>query len=148
MSLASQGASNLPSVGISQQALSGTALREEVFNLIPGMVNQHWGAVQYNSQDKAFSFQKQARFKQGPSPDLSSNTSSGPAPQPQSSTPHQLPQPNQTFNISQIPFHSGVQDAATIATEVSATAAAQVSKEFRHMWEPKITKLKGVFVRQ
>ena len=83
------------------------------------------------------------RFEQGSSPDLSSNTSSGPAPQPQSSTPHQLPQPNQTFNISQIPFHSGVQDATTIAAEVSAATAVQASKEFCCMCEPKITKLRG-----
>ena len=27
--------------------------------------------------------------------------------------------------------------------EVSAAAVAQVSKEFRHIWEPKITKLRG-----
>ena len=33
--------------------------------------------------------------------------------------------------------------AATIAAEVSAAAAAQASKEFRQMWEPKITKLRG-----
>ena len=33
--------------------------------------------------------------------------------------------------------------AATIAAEVSAAAAAQVSKEFRRMHEPKITKLRG-----
>ena len=84
---------------VSQQAPSGTALQEEVFNLIPGMVNQCRGAAQYNSQDQAFSFQKQVRFKQGSSPDLSSNASSGPAPQSQSSTPHQLPQPNQTFDV-------------------------------------------------
>ena len=35
------------------------------------------------------------------------------------------------------------QDAATIAAEVSAAAAAQASKEFWHMREPKITKLHG-----
>ena len=107
------------------------------------MVNQCWGAAQYNSQDQAFSFQKQVRFEQGSSPDLSSNTSSGPAPQPQSSTPHRLPQPNQTFNVNQIPFHYGVQDATTIAMEVSAATVVQASKEFGHMWEPKVTKLKG-----
>ena len=65
VSLASQ-TSNLPSVGVSQTQ-SGTAF-QEVFNLIPGMVNQHWGTAQYNSQDQAFSFQKQVRFKQGSSP--------------------------------------------------------------------------------
>ena len=35
------------------------------------------------------------------------------------------------------------QDAVTIAAEVLAAAAAQVSKEFRHMREPKMTKLHG-----
>ena len=35
------------------------------------------------------------------------------------------------------------QDAATIVAEVSAAAAAQASKEFWHMQEPKITKFKG-----
>ena len=101
-------------------------------------VNQHWGATKYNSQDQAFSFQKQVRFEQGSSPDLSSNASAGPDSQPQSSTPHWLPQPNQTFDISQIPFHSGVQDAATIGMEGLAAAAAQASKEFRVMCELKI----------
>ena len=50
-----------------------------------------------------------------------------------------------TFDISQIsPFVSGTQqDAATIVAEVSAAAAAQALKEFHHMCEPKITKLKG-----
>ena len=34
---------------------------------------------------------------------------------------------------------------ATIAAEVSAAAAAQASKEFRRMQEPKITKLRGQY---
>ena len=52
---------------------------------------------------------------------------------------------NQTFDVSGIPPANigNAQDAATIAAEVSAAAAAQVSKEFRCMWEPKITKLHG-----
>ena len=52
---------------------------------------------------------------------------------------------NRTFDVSSIsPTNFGAaQDAATIAAEVSAAAAAQVSKEFRHMREPKITKLRG-----
>ena len=143
VSLAGQGASNLPSVGVSQQVPSGTALWDEVFNIILGTVNQCWGATQYNSQDQAFSFQKQVRFEQGSSPDLGSTTSPDPGLQPQSLMPHRLPQPNQTFNVSGIPFQSGVQDAATIATEVLTATAVQASKEFWHMWEPKITKLKG-----
>ena len=41
------------------------------------------------------------------------------------------------------PLASNPQDAATIVAEVLAAAAAQASKEFRRMREPKITKLKG-----
>ena len=143
MSLAGQGASNLPSVGVSHQVPSGTALWDEVLNIILGTVNQCWGAAQYNSQDQAFSFQKKGRFEQGSSPDLGSTTSLDPGLQPQSSMPHRLPQPNQTFDVSQIPFQSGVQDVATITTEVLAAAVVQASKEFRHMQESKMTKLKG-----
>ena len=33
-----------------------------------------------------------------------------------------------------------------IVAEVSAAAAAQASKEFQHMWEPKITKFKGGYL--
>ena len=52
---------------------------------------------------------------------------------------------NRTFDISSIsPTNFGAaQDVATIAAEVSAAAVAQASKEFRHMQEPKITKLYG-----
>ena len=52
---------------------------------------------------------------------------------------------NKTFDISGIsPTNFGAaQDTATIAAEVSAAAAAQASKEFWHMREPKITKLRG-----
>ena len=78
VSLGGQGASNLPSVGVSWQAPSSTTLWEKVFNIIPGTVNQHQGAAQYNSQDQAFSFQKQARFEQGSCPDLGSTTSPDP----------------------------------------------------------------------
>ena len=59
VSLAKHGASSLPSVGVSQQVPINTALCNEVFNIIPGMVNQHQGAAQHSSQDQAFSFQKQ-----------------------------------------------------------------------------------------
>ena len=50
---------------------------------------------------------------------------------------------NRTFDVSGIsPTNLGsVQDMATIAAEVLAAAAAQASKEFRRMQEPKITKL-------
>ena len=54
---------------------------------------------------------------------------------------------NQTFDISHIPPMTGSpQDAAAIAAEVSAAAAAQVSKEFCQMWDPKITKFKGGYL--
>ena len=68
---------------------------------------------------------------------------------PHSSTPHRASVPhvnllNQTFNVSRIsPLVSNPKEAATIAAEVSAAAAAQASKEFWCMWEPKITKFKG-----
>ena len=63
VSLAKQGAPSLPSVGVSQQVPSSSVLWDEVFNIIPGMVNQSRGATQYHSQDQAFSFQKQDRFE-------------------------------------------------------------------------------------
>ena len=52
---------------------------------------------------------------------------------------------NRTFDVSGIPATNigNAQDAATIVAEVSAAAVAQVSKEFWHMREPKITKLRG-----
>ena len=51
---------------------------------------------------------------------------------------------NHMFDVSRIlPLMVNPQDAATIVAEVSADAVAQVSKEFWHMWEPKITKFKG-----
>ena len=52
---------------------------------------------------------------------------------------------NRTFDVSGIPVSNmgNAQDAATIVAEVLAAAVAQASKEFRHMWEPKITKLQG-----
>ena len=52
---------------------------------------------------------------------------------------------NRTFDVSGIsPTNLGnAQDMATIAAEVWAAAAAQASKDFRRMWEPKITKLCG-----
>ena len=79
-SLNDQRASNLPlpSVGVQQQVPSSSVLQDEVFNIIPGMVNQHWGAMQYCSQDQAFPFQKQVQFEPGSSPDLGSATSLDP----------------------------------------------------------------------
>ena len=54
---------------------------------------------------------------------------------------------NWTFDISHIPPMIGSpHDAAAIAAEVSAVAAAQASKEFRWMQDPKITKFKGGYL--
>ena len=66
----------------------------------------------------------------------------------QSSTPHRGAKPmNQTFDISHIPPMTGSpQDAAAIAAEVSVAAAAQASKEFHQMRDPKITKFKGRYL--
>ena len=52
---------------------------------------------------------------------------------------------NRTFDVSGIspPNLGAAHDAATIAAEVSAAAAAQALKEFWRMREPKITKLRG-----
>ena len=48
------------------------------------------------------------------------------------------------LDVSEIlPLLGNPEDAATIVAEVSAAAVAQASKEFWHMWEPKITKFKG-----
>ena len=54
---------------------------------------------------------------------------------------------NCMFNISGILLLSGnPKDAATIAPEVSAAAAAQASKEFQCMQKPRITKFKGGYL--
>ena len=54
---------------------------------------------------------------------------------------------NKTFDASQIsPMMSSHQDVVTIAAEVSAAAAAQTSREFCRMREPKITKFKGGYL--
>ena len=52
---------------------------------------------------------------------------------------------NHTFDVSGFPVSNigNAQDAATIVAEVSAAAAAQASKEFWCMRQPKITKLWG-----
>ena len=156
----------LPSVGTS---CTRSGLREEVFNILPGTVNQHRGAAQYHLQDQAFLFHKQVRFEDNTSspelrPDLGSHggrstqTATGNTPMVSNipilpnvpmytSTPYcvagNIPS-NKTFDISPVaPLVSNTQDAATIAAEVSAATAAQALKEFRRMQEPKITKIKG-----
>ena len=51
---------------------------------------------------------------------------------------------DRTFDVEPTaPLIDESRHAATIAAEISAAAAAQVSKEFRWMREPKITKLRG-----
>ena len=62
VSLASQ--VNLPSVGVTHSH-NGSVLCKKVLNFIPGTVNKQHGAVQYDSQDQAFSFHKQVRFEDG-----------------------------------------------------------------------------------
>ena len=137
---------NLPSVATSNpQEVCG--LHSQIFDYVPGTVNTKREAAKYDSQDQAFSFShKQVRFQDGgssPNLDIPPMVSQGP----QSSTLYHAPNAvlNQTFDISQIsPLTSGVhQDEAVILDEVSAATAAQASKEFQCIQEPKITKLKG-----
>ena len=146
---------SVPSEGVTQE---GENLRDKVFNYVPGTVNTQRGAAVYDSPDQPYSFQKHVqfgdRFKQ---PDLESDVAeSGITSNTPTNIPTQIPAHsstpfrgvsegpmNKTFDVSGIsPTNLGVaHDAATIAAEVSAAAAAQASKEFRRMWEPKITKL-------
>ena len=127
MSLASQ--ANLPSVEQSQEEVD---LHKEVFDYVPGTVNMRWGAATYQSRDQAFQFQKQVWFrdrslvpdlKLGTDPDDPINSSHA---MPFSSTPFRDTKPvNKTFDVSQIsPPTGNPQDAATIAAEVLAAAAA------------------------
>ena len=111
---------------------------EEVFNILPGTVNATQGAAMYHSPDQAFSFHKQVRFRDRPNwPDLKLDADFGDQVPPSS---HNLPHSstpdhtgaipvnslNCTFNISGIlPLSGNSQDAATIAAEVSAAAAAK-----------------------
>ena len=132
----------------------------KVFNYVPGTVNTRRGAAVYDSPDQPYSFQKHVRFGDRPNqPDLESDVAGqGISPESPTTVPRQQPARsstpyrgttqgpmNRTFDVSNIsPTNFGAaQDVATIAAEVSAAATAQASKEFRHMWEPKITKLHG-----
>ena len=148
---------SVPSEGLTQE---GENLREKVFNYVPGTVNTRRGAAVYDSPDQPYSFQKHIRFgDRFKQPDLESDveesgittripkvtTTQIPA---HSSTPYRGASEgpmNRTFDVSGIspPNLGAAHDAATIAAEVSAAAAAQASKEFRRMREPKITKLRG-----
>ncbi len=148
---------SVPSEGVSQE---GNNLREGVFNYVPGTVNTRRGAAVYESPDQAYSFQKHVRFGDRlTKPDLESDAAeSGINPNVPATNSTQMPvrsstpyrgvsegPMNRTFDVSGIsPNQLGTaHDAATIAAEVSAAAAAQASKEFRRMREPKITKLRG-----
>ena len=141
-------------------------LHQEVFNILPGTVNPRRGAAQYESQDQAFSFHKQVRFEDNnSSPELRPDVKSGggrstlalpviaprlsdisgiPHAPKHSSTPYRAIPSNRAFNVgTSAPLVDDSRNVATIAAEVSAAAAAQASKEFCPMCEPKITKLRG-----
>ena len=168
LELSLAGQASLPSVGTSH---TRSGLCEEVFNILPGTVNQHRGAAQCQSQDQAFSFHRQVRFEDNTSsPELRPDEESQGGRSTQTatvnthrvsnipilpnvpmytSTPYHaagsLPS-NKTFDVSPMaPLISNNQDAATIAAEVSAAAAAQALQEFCRMHEPKSTKLKGEY---
>ena len=164
VSLAAQ--ATLPSVASSN---SQTELQREVFNIVLGTVNTRRGATQYESTDQAFSFQKQVRFEDDhSSPELGPVMNSGegrptptlPVIHPRlsdisgiahstrplhyASTPYRAPLHGSTFDVEPAtPIINESRQVANIAAEVSAAAAAQASKEFRRMREPKITKLRG-----
>ena len=149
LSLASQ--ATLPSVRHTKEEAD---LQEEIFNYLPGTVNTRRGAALYESWYQPFSFWKQVRFgDRSQMPDLKSDADSddqqnSPPTIPHSSTPHRGVKPmNQTFDVSHIPnLTGGPQDTAAIAAEVSAVVAAQASKEFCRMRDPKITKFKGGYL--
>ena len=130
-------------------------LWQEVFNYLPGTVNTKRGAAMYDTQDQPFSFRKHVRFgDRSQVPDLKSDDTDSEDQMTlgqnilHSSTPHHGAKPmNRTFDISHIPPMTGSpQDTAAIAAEVSAAAAAQASKEFCRMQDPKITKFKGGYL--
>ena len=60
LELSLAGQATLPSMATSS---SKAGLHQEVFNILPSMVNMQRGAAQYESQDQAFSFHKQVRFE-------------------------------------------------------------------------------------
>ena len=153
LELSLAGQATLPSIAASS---SKTGLCQEVFNILPGTVNQHRGAAQYVSQDQAFSFQKQVRFednnsspKLGPDMNLGGGRPalsltvipprlsdiSGILHVPRhSSTPYRTIPKDRTFNVEPSePLIDESRHVATIVAEVSAAVAAQASKEFRRM---------------
>ena len=163
LELSLAGQATLPSVAASS---SKAGLCQEVFNILLGTVNQCRGAAQYESQDQTFSFHKQVRFEDNnSSPELRPDVKSGggrsslmlPVIPPRlsdisgiphvpkySSTPYHAVPSDRTFEVRpSAPLVDDSRNAGTIAAEVSAAAAAQASKEFCRMHEPKITKLRG-----
>ena len=149
LELSLAGHTTLPSVRPTQEEAD---LWQEVFNYLPGTVNTKRGAAVYDTQDQPFSFRKHVQFgDRSQVPDLKPDDADSEDQMtsgqniPHSSTPHRGAKPmNRTFDISHIPPMTGSpQDAAAITAEVSAAAAAQASKEFCRMRDPKITKFKG-----
>ena len=163
LELSLAGQATLPSMATSS---SKAGLCQEVFNILPGTVNTRRGAAQYESQDQAFSFHKQVRFEDNnSSPELRHDVKSGggrstltlpvitprlsdisniPHVPKHPSTPYRVILSDRTFDVStSAPLVDDSRNVATIAAEVSAAAAAQASKEFCRMHEPKITKLRG-----
>ena len=148
-SLANQ--TELPSV---RQPREQADLCREVFDYVPGTVNTRRGAATYESWDQAFPFHKHVCFRDRPTvPDLKADGGSSNLlipqnhPAPYSSTPSCDARPmDKIFDISQIaPLSNDTQTTATIVAEVSAAAAAQASKEFCRIHEPKITNFKGSY---
>ena len=140
----------MPSIAASSNR---TGLCQEVFNILPSTVNQQRGAAQYESQDQAFSFQKQVRFEDNnSSPELGPVMNSGegrptlslPVIPPRlsdisgilhaphhSSTPYQINPRDRMFDVEPTaPLVNESRYMAMIAAEVSAAVAAQASKEF------------------
>ena len=163
LELSLAGQATLSSVAASS---SKAGLCQEVFNILPGTINQCRGVAQYESQDQAFSFHKQVRFKDNnSSPKLRPDMKSGggrsalslPVIPPRlsdisgilhalkySSTPYHAAPRDRTFDVGpSAPLIDESRNAATVVAEVSAAAAVQASKEFCRMHELKITKLRG-----
>ena len=102
LELSLAGQATLPSVAASS---SNTGLHQEVFDIIPGTVNQCRGAAQYESQDQAFSFHKQVRFEDNnSSPKLRPDVKSGGG-RPALSLPVIPPRLSDISGISHAPRH-------------------------------------------
>ena len=155
LELSLAGQATLPSV---VPSISRPGLHQEVFNILPGTVNQWRGAAQYESQDQAFSFHKQVQFEDNnSSPKLKPGVESGEVGQGthnllmhqgcpifqryQSILLHHIMLPM----LSQVTEHSTVspmaplvqdsKDAAMIAAEVSAaTTAASIKGVPQDAW--------------